>query len=316
VGHTRGNGVRRGPVRYTIRSPDAIFISVQRWPEAAVKREFAVSDLQNALKLEELRQKELFDRLTKEEGARVLRVGMGDGSHTASGLLREEVEAARRDKWEKIIDGYVQIRRELAANFPELCEGSALDDFQESVSALIERAFHIPPSGGPFPVRADSVPMERRYNNRELKERLQNKVEILRHEFALKLHKPGAPPSVTVNTGGGPALVNLGQIRGDVQQVVGSLNAAGQIELATFLDCLVAEIEALAELGPDRSTYLEQVRFIAQQAIEPQSTRQPSIVRAVFDSLRARLQDFANVAQILTLAGPAVAHHFGLNWPS
>ena len=76
-----------------------------------------------------------------------------------------------------------------------------------------------------------------------------------------------------------------------------------------------AGIEALSELGEGRAVYLDQVRFIAQQAVEPEEKRQASVVRAVFESLRGRLQDTANLAQVLALAGPAIARHFGIHWP-
>src|ERR1041385_7513763 len=249
-----------------------------------------MADTETALKLEKLRRDELFRRLTNTEGEQILKAGMGDRSHTASGRLIDETEAVRRDKFEAVIDGYVQIRRDLSANFPELCADSALDLFEQEMIALIDPAFYVPPSGGRFPLPPDSVPMERRYHNRELKERVQNKLGILRHESALKLHMPEVFHSVNVNTGGGPAIVNLGQIHGDLTQVVGTLNASGHAELAGHLERLATAIENMDELGVERSTYLEQLRFVAQQAIEPEDKRQASVERVVFESLRARLQ--------------------------
>jgi hypothetical protein len=56
-----------------------------------------------------------------------------------------------------------------------------------------------------------------------------------------------------VITGGGPAIVNLGEIHGDVQQVVRTLNAAGHAEPVAILDRLASGIEALTELGQERS---------------------------------------------------------------
>lgn len=140
--------------------------------------------------------------------------------------------------------------------------------------------------GGPIQKAFSSILRE---EARCLKIHLNSEIEILKWEFSLNLHKkPDPEPSVAVNTGGGPAIVNLGQIRGDVQQVVGTLNASGHAELAGLLDQLAAAIEGLTDLGQERSTYLEQVRSIAQQAVEPEQSRQASAVRAVFESLRGR----------------------------
>jgi hypothetical protein len=55
--------------------------------------------------------------------------------------------------------------------------------------------------------------------------------------------------------------------------------------------------------------------LMAQEAVAPEEKRQASVVRAVFESLRRRLQDTANLAQVLGLAGSAIARHFGIHWP-
>ncbi len=173
----------------------------------------------------------------------------------------------------------------------------------------------VPPGVDEDPILRALAPHKAEEAHR-LKAHLQSEIELLKLELVLNLRrKPDPAPAVSVNTGGGPAIVNVGEIRGDVQQVVGTLNAGGHAELAGLLDRLAAGIEALSELGEGRAVYLDQVRFIAQQAVEPEEKRQASVVRAVFESLRGRLQDTANLAQVLALAGPAIARHFGIHWP-
>jgi len=215
-----------------------------------------------------------------------------------------------------LIDRAISERRELATRFPQLGSPAELDVLREKVQKWVEGFGkpHVVP-GMPQDAIQRAMAPGREQEAYRLKAHLNSEIEILKREFSLDLHRKDLAPAVSVNTGGGPAIVNLGQIRGDVQQVVGTLNASGHAELAGMLDRLAAAIEGMTYLGTERSTYLEQLRFIAQQAVEPEEKRQASIVRAVFESLRGRLQDTANVAQVLALAGPAIARHFGIHWP-
>jgi hypothetical protein len=87
----------------------------------------------------------------------------------------------------------------------------------------------------------------------------------------LKINNPSGGP-VTVNTGGGPAIVSQGVIYGGVQQVIGTVGAIGQAELADALRKLADAIHAEDKLGDERAELLEQVGFLAEQ-----STARPPI---------------------------------------
>ena len=113
----------------------------------------------------------------------------------------------------------------------------------------------------------------------------------------------------------GPAIVNLGTICGDVQQVIGNVSETGHADLADVLRRLADAINTTEELGEERAAYLEQVRFIATEATSPAADRQVSVVRAVLLALRTSLQDTANVAAVLGVAGPLIAKYFGFHWP-
>jgi hypothetical protein len=93
------------------------------------------------------------------------------------------------------------------------------------------------------------------------------------------------------------------------------LNQTGHGGIGNVLSRLADAIEQEASLGDRRAGYLDQVRFIAERAAAEPENRQSTIVEAVFHALRSRLQDCANIAQVLTLAGPAIARHFGIPWP-
>ncbi len=118
-----------------------------------------------------------------------------------------------------------------------------------------------------------------------------------------------------MNTGGGPAIVNLGVVYGDVQQVISHVNETGQAELADALQQLAKAINQTETLAEERADLLQQLRFIAEQAVVPAQSRQTSLVKGVLAGLRARLQDVAAVAQILSVAGPIMGQHFGFPWP-
>jgi len=70
------------------------------------------------------------------------------------------------------------------------------------------------------------------------KTHLLEEIEILKREVSLGIHDKAKPTSVTINTGGGSSVINLGVIYGDVQQVINHINETGQRELAEFCSSL------------------------------------------------------------------------------
>ncbi len=275
--------------------------------------------LKEARELEDLQFTKHLHRLLEEQRKReaaidadMTRRGFYHSGPRGKAILDSRARTAR-----DLIDGAISARRKLAAKFPALGSPAELEALRAKVEKWVDGFGkpHVPPGVQEDPIQRAMAPGREQEAHR-LKAHLNSEIEILKREFSLNLHrKPDPAPTVSVNTGGGAAIVNLGQIRGDVQQIVGTLNAAGHAELAALLDRLASAIEGLTELGQERSVFLEQVRFIARQAVEPEQSGQASVVRAVFESLRARLQDSANLAQVLALAGPAIARHFGLHWP-
>jgi hypothetical protein len=104
-------------------------------------------------------------------------------------------------------------------------------------------------------------------------------------------------------------------IYGNVQQVIGKVGQTGDVDLEDLLSQLATAIRDTEGLGNNRATYLEQVQYIAEQAAKPEGQRKTSLVSGMFLGLQVSLQNMANLAQILTLVGPALAQHFDLNWP-
>ena len=237
-----------------------------------------------------------------------------------SGATLKELTRIRAEKVERIIEGNLAIRKELAATVPDLATDASLSQPLSELIGLIEASFKgLHEREAPW--LQQNTPVEnaiRQHNQQAVAQLAANAnrgVEILKREVALNLHKASESSfGNAINTAGGSAIINLGVIHGNVQQVIGDLNAAGQSDLADVLDKLAHAIEQTLELGNRRHEYLEQVQFIAKEAVAPSEKRQVSVVRGVFEGLRARLQDVANMAQILALAGPTIAHHFGYSW--
>ena len=277
------------------------------------------SPLKEARELDDLQFTKRLHHLLEEQRNGEMAI---DADLTKRGLYRSGVRGTAITKshaqtMRELIDGTIAARRELATRFPGVGSPAELEALRAKLQKWLD-GFAKPhvPEGAPPEIVQRAMAPGRAEEAHRLKAHLNSEIEILKREFSLNMHrKPDPAPTVSVNTAGGPAIVNLGEIRGDVQQVVGTLNAAGQVELASILDRLASGIEALADLGSKRSILLERVRFIARQSVEPEQNREASVVRAVFESLRARLQDFGNLAQVLSLAGPAIAQHFGMKWP-
>jgi hypothetical protein len=272
-----------------------------------------MGDLRKARELEELELAKLFDRLTAAEGKRASELYFDSRNPVSASAQSDAVWRARVEKWENLFEGQIDIRRKLARSFPELRTESSLDSLLQQMNASIDRITPAPPDG-PFPVTPPTPP--HRYDDvRRLRERAHREIEILKTEYALNLDRRHQAPAVSVNTGGGHAIVNLGTIYGDVQQIVGTLNDTGHAELAAAIKRLATAITEAEQLANERTALLEQLEFIAKQAVAPAAERQLGVLSGLLFAFRARLQDVANVAQILAVAGPAIAHHFGLPWP-
>jgi hypothetical protein len=215
----------------------------------------------------------------------------------------------RAERIEQMIAGILNARRELAETVPALASEMQLNILASSIEDELSRLW-LSPDLGHQAIRHDVGGEIVR-----LRTQMKHGTEAIGAEMALGPHRSGSHDgAVSVNTAGGPALVNLGVISGNAQQVIGTLNEAGHTELAAVLQQLATVIGEATALGHERRLeYLEQVKFIAERASAPPPERQASIVKSLFEGLRARLQDTANIAQVLTVAGPVLARHFGYN---
>jgi hypothetical protein len=279
-----------------------------------------VSDIQKAREIETMRYMKRIEELNAEEQQRVLKIksdAAASGRSQGGGILTA-ISAARTEKLKSLIAFRLETRRELAMDIPELGSERALDDLLAEMTGNLDAAFaglyhHQPGISG-----AVTEALQARHAREvgQLKGMARRDIEILKREIALNLHKkPQSTTPVSLNTGGGPAVVNLGTIYGNVQQVIGTVGSSGNEQLAELLRRLADAINGIAELGDQRATYLEQVEFIARQAAAAPEERQRSVVQGVLNGLHASLENVAHVTGILAFAGPAIAKHFGFPWP-
>jgi hypothetical protein len=217
----------------------------------------------------------------------------------------------------RIIDGRIKIRRELARSASALASQYELDillgELEQSISAFPNSCLSLPGAR----IQGAGIDAVRDQEARRLSAHAHREIEILKKELALNLHEKTERPSsaVTVTVSGGSAIVNTGVIYGDVQQVISHLAETGGAEIADVLRQLAKAINDAEALADGRVEYLEQVKFIAEQAALPAPAPQRSVVKGLVGGFCAKLQGVANVAQILSVAGPVMAHHFGFPWP-
>ena len=279
-----------------------------------------MSNFQKARELEHLRYSKVLNDCLADQQRRITEI---DGDMARRGLTQSIPRAmalwqARAETTRLIAQGQIQIRRELIGPFPELGTPHELDALFQKIEQGVTAFEKAPAQHHDLP-RGSQAPVTR-YVQQEasrIRAEVKRDIEILKREAALNLQKQhGEVPTVSVSTGGGPAIVNLGKIYGDVQQVIGNVGAGGQSgDLASLLSQLASAINAAETLGEQRVRNLEQVRFIAEQATAPPDKRQASVVEGLMIGLRASLQHVAEIASILALAGPSIARHFGFSWP-
>lgn len=213
-----------------------------------------------AAKLETMRFSRLVEELNEQERTRVKQIDaeMAQRGLSNSGPRLQAISQARSDKIKQIIDGRIQIRKELCHGFPELCSDNSLTGLLTQLSAIIGNAFAgLRDNLGPqvataFQVRDQQEEYQlRAYANRE--------IAILKEEIALKLHQKPASPPVSVTTLAGASVVNLGTIYGGVKQVIHAVDRAGLVDLANSLETLVSAIRDAEGLGFEQAAFLEQV---------------------------------------------------------
>lgn len=278
-----------------------------------------MSDLTKAEELEQLRVFGLITDLNAEEQAKIGEVNarMRSQGLSRSGPRLKALGDVRADKIRRLIDGRIKLRKELSSHVPELGSEECLNELLLQIKSTIANAFagfHQSLDPGGLPPGVDGPRLDDHHRG-QLEAHARREIEALKREFALNFHAKKSGPIGVISVHGGAAVINLGVIYGNVQQVIGKVGSEGYTELAGLLEQLASAISKTEALGNDRAAYLEQVQFIAEQASRPQNQRRASLVSGMFRGVQSGLQNVANLAQLAALLGPALAQHFGFQWP-
>lgn len=232
--------------------------------------------------------------------------------------VRHEKEKAALK--ERLLE-FVSIRVELAKVAPELASTEQLSNLREQiknhVSVWVQSRVNAAMSRQPF-MRADEGILRPQFQREAARAEQAALLTLQDFELSVKVGVPSMNENrsgnITVQNYGGSVAVNAGTVLGDVQAIVGDITKGGNGELGEALKLLADVVFSQKESGECKTENLELVKFIGDQALG-HGPRNITAVRTAFEVLRARLSDVADLAQIVGVAGPIIAKHFGWTWP-
>ena len=282
-----------------------------------------MTDLEQARSVEAVRLQKVLRELESQQEARLSRIEAEmsrRGLQNSDARLRAIFEA-QLERLNQVIQQRIEIRKELVRNYPELGSPSELNHLNQLIDAdvMVLRAeckklsLIAPPE-----VFAD------------LHARAHDGIEVLKREMAIHVPvKPKLPAfSLSLSHGNGmkvsaaipstgsvarsaPPVGSLDAVSRKLDEVIGDLEERNQ-QLADALRRLAAVIQQAKQLPDERTIYLEQVQFLAEQAARVAVLRRVSIVKGIMVALRADLDEVPSVVQALRTALPLLVSHFGI----
>jgi hypothetical protein len=155
---------------------------------------------------------------------------------------------------------------------------------------------------------------------------LQVRVEPKLPAFSLNISHGGADPQKAgprvqagvarpVPAAGSPAIGPSEAPFRKVDEVITDLEERNR-SLADALRHLAAVIKEARRLPDERTVYLEQVQFLAEQASRVAVLRRVSVVKGIMLALRTDLGEVLSVVPALRKATPLIESHFGIKGTS
>lgn len=265
-------------------------------------------------------------------------------------LSRIEAEMARRglqnsdarlhaifevhlDRLNQVIQQRILIRKDLVRNYPELGSTAELNHLQEVIQADVrilraecrKHSLVAPPEVFAEVHARAQAGIERLKQEIPTPVRMQPKLPALSlsisHDNRAKTDvRAAARPAVGIasvgavaysaQTPSAPALAPDTLSR-KVDEVIGDLEERNQ-QLANSLRRLATAIQQAKQLPDERTIYLEQVQFLAEQAARVAVLRRVSVVKGIMVALRTDLDEIPSVVVSLRAAFPLLASHFGI----
>lgn len=238
---------------------------------------------------------------------------------------------ARLERLNEVIRQRIAIRKELVRNYPELGSAAELNLLQEVIRADVS---HLRTECKKHSLVAPPEVFA------ELHARAQAGIERLRQQTPLQLRiEPKLPPlTLNISAGSaGKAEVRSGPrpvsspgigprsahsvedrvpaspdaISRKADEAISDLEERNR-QLAGTLRRLAAALQQSKQLPDERTVYLEQVQFLAEQAARVSVLRRVSVVKGIMVALRAELDEVPSVGLALRASFPLLASHFGI----
>jgi hypothetical protein len=283
--------------------------------------------IEEALDLERLRFAKAREEIEREARGRssAVQVDMARRGLTGSGLHLGSVIEGHVEMLRATARRRVELRKEMLAAVPELGSTDHLDRLKQKIEEMVDAQWanlHIGIARSVGGVSAEGdvrrilgsggfadAPLK-------IKSEVARELEMLKREVRLGMREPTGRPGIIVNIQGSTvAALNLGNVMGNIQSVVMSLQERGNAELAQGLKELIEKVASAEELGNQRRDVIESLTTVGEQAALPEDQRRPGMVKTLLASVGAALGHVANLAQIWQTLAPMVARHFGLPWP-
>ena len=265
-------------------------------------------------------------------------------------LSRIEAEMARRglqnsdarlhaifevhlDRLNQVIQHRISIRKDLVRNYPQLGSPAELSHLHEIIQADVrnlraecrKHSLVAPPEVFAEVHARAQAGIERLKQEIPSPVRMQPKLPALSlnisHSSAGKSdgHAAARPISGSASIGvvaratQTPATATLtpDALSRKVDEVIGDVEERNQ-QLANALRRLATAIQQAKHLPDDRTVYLEQVQFLAEQAARVAVLRRVSVVKGIMVALRTDLDEVPSVVVALRAAFPFLASHFGI----
>lgn len=280
-----------------------------------------MTDLEQARSVEAGRfQKVLRDLETQQE----LRLSRLEAEMTRRGLQNSDARLhaifeVRLERLNQVIQQRIALRKEIIRNYPELGSAAELNHLSETIQADVtslraecrKHSLVAPPE-----VFA------------ELRARVQDGIEGLKRDMAYHIPVKPKLPQLSLNIQHGsagraivvpvakpgpatPAPGSLEAITRKVDEAIGDLKER-HAELADALRHLAAVIKIAKQLPDERTVFLEQIQFLAEQAARVAVLRRVSVVKGILVALRVNLIEVPSVATALRTAIPLLTAHFGI----
>ena len=294
-----------------------------------------LTDLEQARSVEAVRfQKALRELETQQE----LRLSRLEAEMARRGLQNSDARLhaifeVHLDRLNQVIQHRISIRKDLVRNYPELGSPAELNYLHEIIQADVRN------------LRAECrkhslvAPPE---VFAEVHARAQAGIDRLKQEMPSPVRMQPRLPAFSLNmshsTGGkgdaraaarpaagstplgvvarSPLTAETPALTPDalsrkVEEVIGDLEERNH-QLANALRRLATAIQQAKQLPDDRTVYLEQVQFLAEQAARVAVLRRVSVVKGIMVALRTDLDEVPSVVVALRATFPFLASHFGI----